>query len=108
MIVLAVAALALYVAASSVFIVNEGEHALVVRLGAPVATIDAPGLKFKAPFIDAVYMTPTRSLLLEPPVEQVIMGDQKRIEVQPYIRYRIVEPLRFYQAVRTQEAATRS
>ena len=105
LIALAVVAIALYVAASSIFVVNEGEQALVVRLGAPVATIDAPGLKFKAPFIDAVYMTSTRSLLLEPPVEQAIMGDQKRLEVQPYIRYRIVAPLRFYQAVRTQEAA---
>ena len=50
-------------------------------------------------------MTSTRSLLLEPPVEQAIMGDQKRLEVQPYARYRIVDPLRFYQALRTPEAA---
>jgi modulator of FtsH protease HflC len=99
------AALALYLAGSSIYVVNEGEQALVVRLGAPVGVVDKPGLKFKAPFIDSVYVTSTRSLLLEPPLEQVIMGDEKRLEVQPYARYRIVDPLRFYQALRTSEAA---
>jgi modulator of FtsH protease HflC len=102
---LAIAVLALYPIASSVFIVNEAEQALVVRIGAPVGVVDKPGLKLKAPFIDDVYVTSTRSLLLEPPVEQVIMGDQKRLEVQPYARFRIVDPLRFYQALRTPEAA---
>jgi membrane protease subunit HflC len=101
----ALAALALYPIASSIYVLNEGEQALVVRLGAPIGVEDRPGLKFKAPFIDAVYVTSTRSLLLEPPVEQAIMGDQKRLEVQPYARYRIVDPLRFYQALRTPEAA---
>ena len=102
---IAIVALALDLAISSVYVVNEGEQALVVRLGAPVGVVDQPGLKFKAPFIDTVYLTSTRSLLLEPPVEQAIMGDQKRLEAQPYARYRIVDPLRFYQALRTPEAA---
>ncbi len=47
----------------------------------------------------------TRLLLLEPPAEQMIMGDQKRLEVQSYTRYRIVDPLRFYQALRTIDQA---
>ena len=97
--------LALVLAFASIFVVGEGEQALVVRLGAPVAVDKTPGLKFKVPFIDTVYSTSTRSLLLEPQVEQAIMGDQKRLEVQPYARYRIVDPLRFYQALRTPEAA---
>lgn len=102
---LGLAALALYLAASSVYVINEGEQALVVRLGAPAGVVDKPGLKFKAPFIDSVYVTSTRSLLLEPPLEQVIMGDEKRLEVRPYARFRIVDPLRFYQALRTPEMA---
>jgi modulator of FtsH protease HflC len=102
---IAVVAIALDLIVSSIFVVNEGEQALVVRLGAPVGVVDRPGLKMKAPFIDTVYVTSTRSLLLEPPVEQAIMGDQKRLEVQPYARYRVVDPLRFYQAVRTPEIA---
>ena len=97
--------LALVLVFSSVYVVGEGEQALVVRLGAPVAVVETPGLKVKVPFIDAVYVTSTRSLLLEPQVEQAIMGDQKRLELQPYARYRIVDPLRFYQALRTPEAA---
>jgi membrane protease subunit HflC len=96
---------ALYVAASSLFVVSEGEQALVTRFGAPIAVIDKPGLKWKAPFIDDAAIISTRSLLLKPVAEQVIMGDQKRLEVQPYARYRIVDPLRFYQALRTPEAA---
>jgi membrane protease subunit HflC len=102
---LAVVALAFYLAASSIYVVSEGEQALVVRLGAPVGVSFKPGLNFKAPFIDRVYVTSRRSLLLEPPVEQVIMGDQKRLEVQPYARFRIVDPLLFYQALQTREAA---
>jgi modulator of FtsH protease HflC len=102
---IAVVALAFNLIVSSIYVVTEGEQALVVRLGAPVRVVDQPGLKVKAPFIDTVYVTSTRSLLLESPVEQAIMGDQKRLELQPYARYRIVDPLRFYQALRTPEAA---
>ena len=98
-------ALAFYLVASSIYVVGEGEQALLVRLGAPVGVTDKPGLNFKVPFIDRVYVTSLRSLLLEPPVEQVIMGDQKRLEVQPYARFRIVNPLLFYQALQTKEAA---
>ena len=72
---------------------REGEQALVVRLGAPVGVVVEPGLKVKAPFIDSVYVYDTRLLLLEPPPEQIILGDQKRLEVQPYTRFRIVDPL---------------
>ena len=84
---------------------REGEQALVVRLGAPVGVVVEPGLKVKAPFIDSVYVYDTRLLLLEPPPEQMILGDQKRLEVQPYTRFRIVDPLRFYQALRTLDQA---
>jgi len=103
---LAVAAAAvIYLIASSLYIVGEGEQALVVRLGAPVGVVVEPGLKVKAPFIDSVYVYDTRLQLLEPPPEQMILGDQKRLEVQPYTRFRIVDPLRFYQALRTLDQA---
>ncbi|MBV8472647.1 MAG: protease modulator HflC [Hyphomicrobiales bacterium] len=105
LIVLAIAAAAAYVVASSVYVVGEGRQALVVRLGAPVGVAAKPGLRLKAPFIDSVFAYDTRLLLLEPPTEQVILGDQKRLEVQTYARYRIVDPLRFYQALRTIDQA---
>jgi membrane protease subunit HflC len=102
MIALAVVfAAALIVATSSLYALNEGENALVVRLGAPVGVVDKPGLKVKAPLIDTVIVNDARLLLLEPPSEQVILGDQKRIVAQFYTRFRIVDPLRFYQSLRT-------
>ena len=97
--VLGLAAAALFVGLSSLYTVNEGESALIVRLGAPVGVVDKPGLKFKAPFIDTVIVNDSRLLLLEPPAEQVILGDQKRIVAQTYTRFRIVDPLRFYQTL---------
>ena len=99
------AAAAIYLVGATAYVLSEGQQALVVRLGAPIAVETQPGLKFKAPFIDSLYVYDTRLLMLEPPVEQVILGDQKRLEVQPYTRYRIVDPLRFYQALRTNEQA---
>ncbi len=98
-ILLVVAAAALVVALSSLYTLNEGENALVVRLGAPVGVVETPGLKVKAPFIDSVFINDARLLLLEPPSEQVILGDQKRIVAQVYTRFRIVDPLRFYQSL---------
>jgi membrane protease subunit HflC len=101
----ALAALGVYLLSDALYVVSEGEEALVVRLGAPVAQVKTPGLRWKAPLIDAVFRYDTRLLLLEPPTEQVILGDQKRLEVQPFTRYRIVDSLLFYQALRTSEAA---
>jgi membrane protease subunit HflC len=101
----AFAALLIYLLASSLYVVGEGEQALVTRLGAPIGVVVKPGLKLKAPLIDSVYVYDTRLMLLEPPTEQVILGDQKRLEAQPYARFRIVDPLRFYQALRTLDQA---
>ena len=103
--VAALIATAGFTLASSIYEVGEGQQALLVRLGAPIGVAAKPGLKLKAPFIDGVYVYDTRLLLLEPPTEQVILGDQKRLEVQSYTRFRIVEPLRFYQALRTIDQA---
>jgi membrane protease subunit HflC len=100
LILLGAVALAAFVALSSIYTVNEGESALVVRLGAPVGVETRPGLKFKAPFIDTVIVNDSRLLFLEPQSEQVILGDQKRIVAQLYTRFRIVDPLRFTQSLR--------
>ncbi|MGO9770739.1 MAG: protease modulator HflC [Roseiarcus sp.] len=103
--VAALVAIAGFTLASSIYEVGEGQQALLVRLGAPIGVAAKPGLKLKAPFIDGDYVYDTRLLLLEPPTEQVILGDQKRLEVQSYARYRIVEPQRFFQALRTIDQA---
>ncbi|RAU21324.1 protease modulator HflC [Paramagnetospirillum kuznetsovii] len=99
------ALVALVLASSSLFIVNQAEQALVLRFGAHRATIREPGLHVKLPFIEDVVRYDIRLLALDPPDEQIILGDQKRIVVDTFTRYRIADPLKFYQAVRTESQA---
>lgn len=90
---------------SAFYTVGETQQALVVRLGAPTELVKTPGLKMKMPLIDTVIFYDTRLLTLAPTSEQVILGDQKRLEVETYTRYRIADPLRFYQTLRTVDQA---
>lgn len=100
-----VALVGLWILASSMYVVHEAQQALIIRLGAPMGVVDEPGLKFKVPFSDSLVLYDKRLQLLLPPAEQVILGDQKRIEIETYAHFRISSPLRFYQAVRTLEQA---
>ncbi len=90
---------------SSAFTVPQTEQALVVRFGKPVDVITEPGLHFKAPFTDAVIDIDNRILDLENPSQEVIASDQKRLVVDAFARYRIKDPLRFYQRVGSIQAA---
>ena len=90
---------------SSVFTVQQTEQVLVVRLGEPVRVVSEPGLNFKAPFIDSVISIDKRILDLENPSQEVIASDQKRLVVDAFARYRIKNPLRFYQSVGSIQAA---
>ncbi|MCP4618776.1 MAG: protease modulator HflC [Bradyrhizobium sp.] len=90
---------------SSLFTVQQTEQALVVRLGRPVDVVSEPGLNFKAPFIDSVISIDKRILDLENPSQEVIASDQKRLVVDAFARYRIKDPLRFYQSVGSVQAA---
>ena len=90
---------------SSLFTVSQTEQALVVRLGRPVAVVSEPGLNFKAPFIDTVISIDKRILDLENPSQEVIAADQKRLVVDAFARYRIKDPLRFYQSIGSIQAA---
>lgn len=102
---LAATAAVWWLLSASFYTVDQTQQAMVVRLGAPIGVVDEPGLKMKMPFVDNVIYYETRLLPLEPATEQVILGDQKRLEVQTYTRFRIADPLRFYQSVRTVEQA---
>lgn len=84
---------------SSMFTVYETQQALVVRLGQPVRGITQPGLNFKVPLIDSVIMIDKRILDLENPAQEVIASDQKRLVVDAFARYRIDDPLKFYQTL---------
>ena len=84
---------------SAFFTVYQTQQALVVRLGNPVRIIEEPGLNFKIPFVDSVIAIDRRILDLEAPAQEVIASDQKRLVVDAFARYRIKDPLRFYQTV---------
>jgi membrane protease subunit HflC len=90
---------ALFIAYSSLFTVYQTQQALVLRLGQPVHVISQPGLHVKAPFIDTVIAIDKRILDLEAPPQEVIASDQKRLVVDAFARYRIKDPLRFYQTL---------
>jgi len=90
---------ALIVVYSSLFTVYQTQQALVVRLGQPVRVVGEPGLHVKVPFIDSVIDIDKRILDLEAPAQEVIASDQKRLVVDAFARYRIQEPLRFYQTL---------
>jgi len=88
---------------SSLFIVDQTEQALVLQLGEVRRVIREPGLQFKRPFIENVVEYDKRVLDFEPPHEEVIVADQKRLVTDTYTRYRINNPLLFYQTVGTEE-----
>ena len=84
------------------FIVNETKQAIVLQFGEPRQVISEPGLQFKIPFIqDAVFLD-SRMLNLDPQPEEMILSDQKRIIVDSFARYRIIDPLKFFQTVRNE------
>ncbi|MBI29470.1 MAG: Modulator of FtsH protease HflC [Alphaproteobacteria bacterium MarineAlpha5_Bin11] len=83
-----------------VFIVNQTQQAIVLQFGEPRQVITEPGLQFKIPFINDVEYFETRVLNLDPQPEEMILSDQKRIIVDSFARYVILDPLKFFQTVR--------
>src|SRR5215203_3481672 len=104
-IVLVLVLAAIVLGYSSLFTVYQTQQALVVRLGQPVRVVTEPGLNFKLPLIDSVISIDKRILDLESPAQEVIASDQKRLVVDAFARYRIHEPLKFYQTVGSIEGA---
>jgi modulator of FtsH protease HflC len=86
------------------FTVRQTDIALVLQFGKPVRVVDHPGLEVKLPYQNVVIYD-RRILDFEPPAEEVIASDQKRMIVDTYARFKIVDPLLFYQAVGTELAA---
>lgn len=93
------AALAAIAAYTSVFFVTQTQHAVVLRLGEPIRIVSSPGLQFKIPMVDSVVFIDNRILDLDNAAQEVIAADQKRLVVDAFARYRIIDPLRFYQSV---------
>ena len=82
---------------SSLYVVRQTQFALPIRLGEPLPPKLQPGLYFKAPFTDTIVLIDKRILDLDTQPLEVIASDQKRLVVDAFTRYRIVDPLAFYQ-----------
>ena len=103
---LIVGALLIVASFNAFFTVNQTQQALVLQFGEPKRTIQEPGLAFKLPFIQDVIYYEKRVLSLIPQdAEEVILSDQKRLQVDAYARYQIEDPLLFYQTVRNELGA---
>jgi len=103
--IIALLLIALVGAYSTMFTVYQTRQALVVRFGEPIRQITEPGLNFKYPWIDTVIHIDKRILDIESPAQDMIASDQKRLVVDAFARYKIVEPLLFYQTVGSVEGA---
>ncbi len=92
---------AAFVALNGLFIVQQTQQGIVLQFGEPKRALQDPGLNWKIPFIQNVVFYENRVLsLVSSDSDEVILADQKRLEVDTYTRYRIVNPLLFYQTVR--------
>lgn len=94
----------LLIAAGSVFTVHQTQQALVLQFGEPKRVIAQPGLHFKIPVAEDVYYYDSRILDLDPQGQDMSLIDQRRINVDSFARYKIVDPLKFYQTVLTESA----
>ena len=98
------------VASGAIYTVTQTQQALLLRFGEPVpgrTLVTEPGLHFKMPFFETAIFLDRRILDLETPKQEVLAADNNRIEVDAFLRYRIVDPLRFYQSVGSMEGASR-
>jgi membrane protease subunit HflC len=93
--------------ASPFFIVDVTQTAIVVQLGKPVRTITQPGLQFKAPFIQEVTYFDKRLLDYDSSAQDVITQDKKTLLIDNFAKWRIIDPLKVYQAFQTQRGALR-
>ena len=89
----------------SLFTVKEINQAIVLQFGDPKKIITTAGLQFKIPFIQNVVYLDRRILSLDPPPAEVIASDQKRLIVDAYARFKIIDPLKFYISVGDERVA---
>jgi membrane protease subunit HflC len=90
------------VAFDALYTVHQTQQALVLQFGRPVKVEREPGLKFKLPLLQDVEYFDRRILDLDPPAQEVILADQKRVNIDAFMRYRIVDPLEFKRKALTQ------
>ena len=108
LIALVVVAVGLVIASSSLFTVHQTQQVLITQFGQPIRVVREPGLQVKVPFIQSVITFDRRLLDYDAPGEEVILGDQRRLIVDSFTRYRITDPLLFFQTAGASEAGIRA
>jgi len=89
-------------ALSALYVVDEREQVIVLQFGNPKRIVVDPGLYVKLPFVQNIVRYDKRTLSLDPGPRQIPLADQRRVNVDVYVRYRIVDPLLFFQRVRSE------
>ncbi|NIA07425.1 MAG: protease modulator HflC [Actinobacteria bacterium] len=90
-------------AKASLYVVQEGQQAVITQFGKPVKVVRDPGLNFKTPFIQTVNRLEKRLLPWDGDPENMQTRDKKRIFIDVWARWQIVDPMKFFQAVRTEQ-----
>ncbi|MBF0194588.1 MAG: protease modulator HflC [Magnetococcales bacterium] len=96
----------LVILSQSIFTIHQIEQAIVIQLGKLVKPITEPGLHFKLPMIQEVYKFDKRLLVFDQDPQEILSSDKKNLKVDNYARWRIVDPLKFYQTVRNEAGAS--
>lgn len=102
---LVAAVFVLFVFASSFFVVSQKEQAVIFQFREIVRVVNQPGLHFKVPLLQTVEMFDNRVLAVDAPSQEIMMAEQKPLEVDAFARYRIVDPRLFYQRLRNEQVA---
>ena len=95
-----------FVINASYFYVDQRLQAIVLQFGEPIRVIKEPGIQFKIPFVQNVEFFDKRLLLFDNPVEEIISADKKRLIVDSFARYKIEDPLRYFQTIRFESTLT--
>ena len=90
---------------ASLFTVYETEQVIITQLGKYVRTVTEPGLNFKVPFLQSAHKFEDRILEYDATAAEIITNDKKHLVIDNYARWKIVDPLKFYQAVRNEDGA---
>jgi len=93
------------IASQVLFVVDETKQAIILQFGEPIATIQNPGLAMKLPFIQNVLYFEKRILSSDAPPQEYLTADKKRLVVDHVTRWRISDPLRFFETMRTEAGA---
>jgi len=97
--ILVICSLAIITFQSSLFTVDQRQQVLILQFGEPIKVIDTPGIKFKLPFIQNAVFFEKRIIDLSLPEQEVIASDQKRLIINAFTKFKIIDPLKFYTTV---------